>query len=68
MLTRKIDLQMIAKVGGFVKFGMAAERFELRRHECAQPVYCRLVIAGRFNLDQLPEDGNDFIFPLFEIL
>jgi hypothetical protein len=67
MPASKVHLQVMAKFGGFVEFSVAAEGFKLRRQERAQAIHGRLIVAGRFNLHQLPEGGDDFVLPLFEI-
>ena len=59
---REIDLQVVAILSGFAEFGPPAESCELGSQQRAQAIDGRLVVARRFDLDQLA-DGLDDLFP-----
>ena len=58
----EIHLQVVAILGGFAEFCLPAERCELGGQQRVQAIHGRLVVARRFDLDQLP-DGLDDLFP-----
>src|SRR5581483_10107227 len=64
----KINLQMIAKFCGLMKLRMSAETFEATGQERTQAIDGLLVIAGRFDFDQLANGLDHLLAALFEKL
>lgn len=67
-LAFEVDLEVIAEVGDAVEFGMSGECFEASGKHGGDLVARRLVVAGRFQFDQLANGIDDGIAAGLEIL
>jgi len=59
-------LQVVAKILSAMKLGVTSQRFEAPRQELAQTVDGLLVVAGRFDFDQLANGFGDGVFSVSE--
>jgi hypothetical protein len=63
----EIDLQAVAEVFAAVELNVSTERFELGRKEGGDVVDGCLVVAGRFDLDELANCADYFVLTLRKI-
>jgi hypothetical protein len=64
----EIDLHAVAVVGSGVDLQVSAEGFEISGEEGAHAVGGGLVVAGRFDLDELADGLDDFFLAEFEVV
>src|ERR1700722_4382125 len=63
----KVDLHAVAEVFGAMHVGAPSESLEPSCEQRAHAVGGQLVIAGRFDRDQLPDRFDDLFLPGFEV-